>query len=83
MESSLAEYEGHHMPADMAFMKAMQREVINRQVLDFGESVTVVTRSRIHGVYKNKDVDLKNTETLVMSKAGGQWQINHIHWSSD
>jgi uncharacterized membrane protein/ketosteroid isomerase-like protein len=82
VESSLDEYEGHHMPADMAFMKAMQREVISRQVLDSGESATVVTRSRIHGMYKDQNVDRKSTETLVMRNEGGLWKVIHIHWSS-
>ena len=82
MESSLVEYEGHHMPADMAFMKAMQREVTSQQVLDLGESATVVTRSRIYGMYNDQNVDLKSTETLVMRKVDGQWKIIHIHWSS-
>jgi len=82
IESSLTEYEGHHMPADMAFMKAMRREVISQQVIDSGDSATVVTRSRVHGIYKDKEVDLNSTETLVMRKLDGQWKVVHIHWSS-
>ena len=82
VEASLAEYEGHHMSADMAFMKSMEQEVLSRQVFDAGDSAIVVTRSRVHGVYEGKDVDLSSTETLVMKQAGGQWQIVHIHWSS-
>jgi len=82
MESSLAEYEGHHMPADIAFMKAMKREVIYRKIIDSGESATVVTRSRIHGMYEEQDIDLSSTETLVMKIMGGHWKIVHIHWSS-
>jgi ketosteroid isomerase-like protein len=82
VESSLAEYEGHHMPADMAFMKAMNREVLFRQVFVAGDSATVVTRSRIHGEYKEKDVDLFSTETLVLTNLNGQWKVVHIHWSS-
>ena len=82
VESSLAEYEGHHMPADMAFMKAMRREVISQQVIDSGDSATVVTRSRVHGSYKDKEIDLNSTETLVMRKLDGQWTVVHIHWSS-
>jgi uncharacterized membrane protein/ketosteroid isomerase-like protein len=82
IESSLTEYEGHHMPADMAFMKAMSREVISQQVIDSGDSATVVTRSRIHGTYKDKEIDLNSTETLVMRKLHGQWKVVHIHWSS-
>lgn len=82
VESSLAEYEGHHMPADMAFMKAMRREVISQQVIDSGDAATVVTRSRVHGIYKDKEIDLNSTETLVMRKLDGQWKVVHIHWSS-
>jgi ketosteroid isomerase-like protein len=82
IESSLTEYEGHHMPADMAFMKAMSREVISQQVIDSGDSATVVTRSRLHGTYKDKEIDLNSTETLVMRKLHGHWKVVHIHWSS-
>ena len=82
VESSLAEYAGHHMPADMAFMKSMQEEVLSRQVFDAGDWATVVTHFRAHGLYEGQDVDLSGTETLVMKNVGGQWQIVHIHWSS-
>ena len=83
MESSLTEYEGHHMPADMAFMKAMRRDVISQQVIDMGDSVTVVTRSRVYGMYKDREIDLNSTETLLMKRMGEQWKIIHIHWSSN
>ena len=70
------------MPADMAFMKAMHREVISQQVIDSSDAATVVTRSRVHGIYKDKEIDLNSTETLVMKKVNGQWKVVHIHWSS-
>jgi len=82
VESSLAEYESHHMQSDMAFMKTMNVEVESRQVFDSGDSATVVTKSRIHGMYKEQELDLSSTETLLMKKVGGQWKIIHIHWSS-
>ena len=82
VESSLAEYEAHHMAADMAFMKAMEQEVIFRDVYDSSDSAIVVTRSRIHGIYKEQQIDLSSTETLLMKKIGGHWKIVHIHWSS-
>lgn len=82
MESSLTEYEGHHMPADMAFMKAMRREVISQQVIDLGDSATVITRSRVYGMYQGREFDLNSTETLLMKRVNEQWKIVHIHWSS-
>jgi ketosteroid isomerase-like protein/uncharacterized membrane protein len=82
VESSLAEYESHHMQSDMAFMKAMNIEVESRHVFDSGDTAIVVTLSRIHGMYKEKELDLSSTETLVMKNIVGQWKIVHIHWSS-
>ena len=82
VESSLAEYEDHHMPADIAFMKNMSSEVISRRVIEAGDSAIVLTQSRISGVYKEKEVDLSSTETLVLEEKDGQWKIVHIHWSS-
>jgi ketosteroid isomerase-like protein len=60
-------------------MKTMEREVMSRHVFDSGDSATVVTHSRVHGMYKEQDIDLSRTETLVMKKIGGQWKIVHIH----
>jgi ketosteroid isomerase-like protein len=82
IESSLAEYESHHMPADIAFMKAMKSELISRRVIEAGDTAIVMTQSRLTGEYKDKEMDLSSTETLVMEKADGHWKIVHIHWSS-
>jgi len=82
VESSLAEYESHHMQSDIAFMSVMNIEVMSRRVIDAGDTATVLTRSRVHGTYKEKEIDLSNTETLVLKNLDGQWKIIHIHWSS-
>ena len=82
VESSLVEYEGHHMPADMAFMKNMNREVVFQRLIDSGDSAIVVTHSRVHGTFKGRVIDLNTTETLVMRKVNGQFSVIHIHWSS-
>ncbi len=83
VESSLAEYEGHHMPADMAFMKMMDREMLFRRVFDAGDSATIVTHSRVHGMYKEQEIDLSSTETLVLKNFDGHWKVVHIHWSAN
>jgi ketosteroid isomerase-like protein len=71
------------MPADMAFMKGMKQELLLRRVVEAGDFAIVVTQSRIHGVAKEQDFDISSTETLLMKNVDGQWQIEHIHWSSD
>ena len=83
VEASRAEYEGHHMPADMAFMAAMERELISRRIIDLGEAGAVVSsQSRLFGSYKDSEIDTTSTETLVLQRREGQWRIVHIHWSS-
>ena len=83
VESSLAEYESHHMKSDIEFMAEMNVEVLSRDVINVGDSATVISRSRITGNYANKAIDLVNTETLIVQERGGAWKVVHIHWSSN
>jgi uncharacterized membrane protein/ketosteroid isomerase-like protein len=82
VESSLAEYQSHHMKSDIAFMAAMNVELLSREVIDAGDSATVISRSRISGQYKGKEINLVNTETLVIQKRNRDWKVVHVHWSS-
>lgn len=81
-ETSAAEYAGHHMVADMEFLASLERKLISQHAGGDGKSAWVATRSRLNGRFKNEDVDLDSTETLVMLKTDGAWRITHIHWSS-
>jgi len=81
-ESSAAEYAGHHMPADMAFLADLKREQYSQQNGGDGKNAWVATRSRLTGRFNGEDVDMDSTETLVMLKMDVGWRIRHIHWSS-
>jgi uncharacterized membrane protein/ketosteroid isomerase-like protein len=81
-ERSLAEYESHHMPADMAFKQAVSSSLKNRQIIA-GETVTtIISESQTHGTYKDKKVHSRMMETMVLRRDEGIWKIVHIHWSS-
>ncbi len=81
-ESSRQEYASHHLKSDMEFLSEMAVQILERKVGPAGELAWVATRSRITGTYHGKSVDLYSTESLLMSRATGRWQIVHIHWSS-
>ena len=81
-ETSAAEYSGHHMPADMAFLANLKYERVSQASGGDGAYAWVATRSRLSGRFKDKDVDLDSTETLVLTKMNTGWRIAHIHWSS-
>ena len=82
VESSLAEYASHHMESDMAFMGAMQSELISREVIEGNDLAAVLSRYRLQGNYGQRDIDLLTTETLVLKRLDGQWKVAHVHWSS-
>ncbi|WP_428383984.1 YybH family protein [Nevskia ramosa] len=81
-ETSADEYAGHHLPADIAFMAAVKRTVLSRQSGGNGVTRWVATKSRLQGRYKDRDIDLDSTESLVLQRGDGGWRIVHVHWSS-
>jgi mono/diheme cytochrome c family protein/ketosteroid isomerase-like protein len=82
VESDFAEYAAHHLSADMAFLKPLQQTVLERKVFEQGDQAVVASRSSLRGTYKDKNVDLVSTETLLLQRQDGAWRIKHIHWSS-
>jgi uncharacterized membrane protein/ketosteroid isomerase-like protein len=82
LESSLDEYAGHHMPADMAFLAAVETTLMSRKVIAAGDMASVVSESQMHGTYKDKTVHAASMETMVRRREGDAWKIIHIHWSS-
>lgn len=81
-ERSFAEYAGHHMPADMAFTKAVEFTLKERKLIEGHDLTTVISSSQVHGEFQGKTVHSMSMETMVLKLVEGQWRIAHIHWSS-
>lgn len=81
-ERSFAEYAGHHMPADMAFSKAVSTTIKDRRIFEGGSLATVVTEAVSKGTWRDKPVHSRLMETMTLQKNGDEWRIVHIHWSS-
>jgi len=81
-ERSFSEYAGHHMPADMAFVKAVASTIKDRRVFEGGAQATVVTEAISKGTFRDKPVHSRLMETMTLQKTGDAWRIVHIHWSS-
>lgn len=82
VERSRAEYQSHHMAADMAFLKQMSIEPLEHQVQVQGDSALSLARSKVSGQYKGKAIDHTGMETITLQYRSGSWQITHIHWSN-
>ena len=81
-EASREEYASHHLGADMEFAKATKMAVVDRRSGEAGEAAWVLTRSRTTGTFRDRKIDLRGTETMVLRKTPQGWRIVHIHWSS-
>lgn len=82
VERSAHEYTDHHMRADMDFLKEMRSTKLEHHVKVNGDTALSISRSKLQGRYKDKDIDIESMETLLLMKLQGKWQIVHIHWSS-
>ncbi|MFZ5616712.1 MAG: DUF2231 domain-containing protein [Pseudomonadota bacterium] len=81
-ERSFAEYQSHHMPADMEFTKAVSAKIEDRRVYESGDIAVVVTASTMHGAFRGETIHSRMMETMVLARGEDGWRIRHIHWSS-
>ena len=82
LERSLEEYRSHHMGADIEFSKAVETTVVGRQIYEGEGLVTVMTEAVSKGIFRDKPINSRLMETMVLKENGGTWKIVHIHWSS-
>jgi mono/diheme cytochrome c family protein/ketosteroid isomerase-like protein len=82
VERSLKEYAGHHLPADLKFMKGVSYKLQRQTGDSSGDLAWVASEAQLTGSSDGKPVELVSTETLVLKKVGGAWKVVHIHWSS-
>jgi ketosteroid isomerase-like protein len=81
-ESSRDEYASGHLDNDLLFAATTRYEVLHREAAASGDLAWVVTQARTTGSFAGQDVDLDNTETMVLERRAGKWKIVHIHWSA-
>ena len=77
-----AEYESHHLAADMEFAKAVPSTRSNVAVQINGDTAWLTSASRTEGTFKGKPVNSRGAELIVLAKTADGWRIRAIHWSS-
>lgn len=79
---TVEEYASHHLPADMAFASAVQRERGPLSVTVRGDVGWAVSTSRATGTWREREIDSAGAELVVLSRGERGWRIEAIHWSS-
>lgn len=80
-ERSLTEYASHHMKSDMKFLKSMDIDLLERNIMIEGNLAVSSSRSKMKGTYKGKDFEKVTVETLILQKIKGEWKVVRVHWS--
>lgn len=79
---TLEKYRAHHMGSDMAFLSAVDETTTAERLDVYGETALYLSEYKMSGTYRDREVDLHGTETLVLLRTPDGWKIRHIHWSS-
>lgn len=79
---TLDEYRAHHLGADMAFLAAVDHTTTAEHLDVHGGTALYMSEYAMSGRYRDREVDLRGTETLVLVRTPDGWRIRHIHWSS-
>lgn len=76
------EYRSHHLPADIAFAKAVPGKRGPTTVRVRGDVAWVTATSTAQGDYRTRPINSASVELMVLSRERGAWTIRAIHWSS-
>jgi len=82
VERDKAEYAAHHLAADATFAKAVKRVVTRRAGSADGRTAWIASESTAKGSFKDKPINSRSTETMVLRRDRSGWRIVHVHWSS-
>lgn len=76
------EYRGHHLPADIAFARAVKSIRTLSRVVVRGDVAWVASTSTVQGEFRGRAVNSAGAELMVLVRGANGWQISAIHWSS-
>ena len=77
-----AEYRGRHLPADIAFARAVPSTGADPAVTVVGEVAWVIGTSRSTGTFRDRPVNSAGAELMVLTRTPDGWRIRAVHWSS-
>jgi ketosteroid isomerase-like protein len=77
-----AEYRSNHLPADIAFARAVPAIHSSVEVVIRGDVAWASSTSSSDGTYEGRTIRSQGAELMVLTRDAGEWRIRAIHWSS-
>ena len=82
LTSSAGKVANHHMLADMKYLAQLEVKILEHEVREVGQTAFSMSRTKLTGEFKGKEVNSEGMESMVLLKKDGKWKIAHIHWSN-
>ncbi len=79
---SRAEYFSGHFRGDAGFLSDLEREGLFFTARNGGNTVVVISTSRLTGMRGDREINMISAETAVLGKRNDGWMILSLHWSS-
>jgi len=76
------EYRSHHLPADIAFARAVKGVRGPIRVVVRGDVAWATSTSTAQGEFRGRAINSAGAELMVLTRTTAGWKINAIHWSS-
>jgi ketosteroid isomerase-like protein len=76
------EYRSHHLPADIAFARAVKSVRTPLRIVVRGDVAWATSTSTTQGEFRGRPVNSAGAELMVLTRTTDGWKINAIHWSS-
>lgn len=76
------QYRSGHLRGDIAFLQAVDSEKTSDHIILDGDMALYMSEDRKTGTYRDREIDSRGTETIVLVRTAEGWKIRHIHWSS-
>ena len=79
---SRQEYFAHHLPADIAFARAVRPERGLMAVTVAGDVAWAASTSTSRGTFRDRAVNSAGAELIILRRTADGWKIAAVHWSS-
>ena len=77
-----ADYRAHHLPADIAFARAIRAQRGPIRVRVRGDVAWTSSTSTTQGDFNGRAINSVGAESMVLLRESQTWRICSIHWSS-
>ena len=77
-----ADYQSHHLPADIRFAQAIRSQSGPRTIVVRGDVAWASSTSTTQGDFNGRAINSAGAELMVLSRESDGWKIRAIHWSS-